>query len=148
MFEDHRIVQVRGEPLPAGCVGVRVRARLSGCPSRRWSRALSARLANDLSGHKAVGHLRLDEIVEANQIVLDGVETSEAPALAGTLRRAVEASNQTSAERQDSPANVPQDQADEIAHQIELGCPPAMTSARPANQARERDHTVPNGWFG
>jgi len=148
MFEDHRIVQVRGEPLPAGRVGVRVRARLSGCPSRRWSRHLSARLANELSGHKAVGHLRLNDIVQSDQIVLEGVEASEAPVLAGTLRRAVHASNYACPDPQDSTANVPQGQADEIARQITLGSRSAVISARSADQASGSDNTVPHGWFG
>ena len=38
MSEDYQIVsRARGEPLPEGCTGVRVRVQLSGCPSRRWS---------------------------------------------------------------------------------------------------------------
>src|SRR4051794_17918686 len=65
--EQHRIVgPPNGEPLPDGRVGVRVRIRLSGCPSRRWSRDLSARLANELVGHPAVGHLRLNDIVQGD----------------------------------------------------------------------------------
>ena len=42
MSEHHEIIgQARGEPRAAGCVGVRVRVRLSGCPSPRWSQALA-----------------------------------------------------------------------------------------------------------
>ena len=75
MSEHYRIVGVsHGEPLPEGSVGVRVRVPLSGCPSRRWSHDLKARLTNELVGHPAVGHLHLDNIVQADQIVLDGVE--------------------------------------------------------------------------
>ena len=92
MTEDHQIVgESHGEPLPAGRVGVRVQLQLSGCPSGRWSNTLSANLYTEFLGHPAVGHLRLDEIVQGDQIVLDGVEASEAPTLAGTLRRAVDA---------------------------------------------------------
>ena len=36
MSEDYQIVsRARGEPLPEGCTGVRVRVQLSGCPRRR-----------------------------------------------------------------------------------------------------------------
>ena len=136
MSEEYRIVQVRGEPLPAGGVGVRVCVRLSGCPSRRWSRDVIARLGNELVGHAAVGHLRLDEIVQGDQIVLEGVEASEAPALAGALRRAVDATNQTCTEGQNSSANVAQEEADAIADQI---------AHEPAG---ERDQVTPSGWFG
>ncbi len=80
MTEDHQIVgESHGEPLPAGRVGVRVQLQLSGCPSGRWSNTLSANLYTEFLGHPAVGHLRLDEIVQGDQIVLDGVEASEAP---------------------------------------------------------------------
>jgi NagD protein len=45
MSEHHQIAgSSQGEPLPEGRVGVRVRVPLSGCPSGRWSRDLSARL--------------------------------------------------------------------------------------------------------
>jgi hypothetical protein len=135
MSEDYRIVQVYGEPLPAGSVGVRVCVRLSGCPSRRWSRDLIARLGNELVGHAAVGHLRLNDIVQGDQMVLEGVEPSEAPALAGALRRAVDATNQTDTEGESSSANVAQEEADAIAHQI-------------AEPAGERDQVTPSGWFG
>ena len=74
MSEDYEIVEIGGEPLPAGAVGMRVCVRLSGCPSSRWSRALTARLGNELVGHAAVGHLRLNEIVRGDRIVLEGVE--------------------------------------------------------------------------
>ena len=83
MFAEHRIVdQPSGEPLPVGRVGVRLRVPLSGSPSPRWSRDLSARLSNKLTGHAAVGHLRLNDIVQGDHIVLEGVEAREAPNLA------------------------------------------------------------------
>ena len=45
MSEDYQIVdRARGEPLPEGRTGVRIRVQLSGCPSRRWSRDLAAQL--------------------------------------------------------------------------------------------------------
>jgi hypothetical protein len=124
MFEEHRIVgEPSGEPLPVGRVGVRLRVPLSGSPSPRWSRDLSARLSNELTGHAAVGHLRLNDIVQGDHIVLEGVEAREAPNLADALRRAVDAANQAcaTAERP-SPAapNVTQGEAREIARQVPL----------------------------
>lgn len=74
MSEHYEIIgQARGEPRAAGCVGVRVRVQLSGCPSRRWSQALGGRLATELAGHAAVGHLRINitEIVQGDEIVLE-----------------------------------------------------------------------------
>jgi hypothetical protein len=63
------------------------------------SPALSANLYSAFLGHAAVGHLRLDEIVQGNEIVPEGVEESEVPTLAGTLRRAVDATNKSEAPR-------------------------------------------------
>jgi hypothetical protein len=86
MSEDHHIVtRARGEPLAAGSVGVRVRIQLSGYPSRRWMRDLGGCLTRELLGHPAIGHLRLNvnDIVQGNEIVLEGVEEREAPSLAG-----------------------------------------------------------------
>jgi hypothetical protein len=120
--EDHQIVsESHGEPLPAGRVGVRLRLQLSGCPSGRWSSALSANLYREFIGHAAVGHLRLDEIVQGDEIVLDGVEESEAPTLAGTLRRAVDATNKALTRETDPTANVAQEEADAIARQVDGG---------------------------
>src|SRR3954467_13699884 len=82
MSESYSIVdQAKGEPLAAGRVGVRVKVRLSGSPSARWSQSLSGHLVNELTGHAAVGHLRLNNIVQGDHIVLDGVEAREAPQL-------------------------------------------------------------------
>lgn len=126
MTEDHQIVgESHGEPLPAGRVGVRVRLQLSGCPSGRWSNALGANLYTEFLGHPAVGHLRLDEIVQGDQIVLDGVEASEAPTLAGTLRRAVDATNKACTQDVAPTANVAQGDADAIARQVVLGSEPS-----------------------
>ena len=122
MSEHHQIVSdALGEPLPAGSVGVRVRVQLSGCPSSQWSRALRVNLSNELLGHAAVGHMRLNDIVQGDQIVLEGVEASEASILGSSLRRAVEAANQAGIGGQDSTAHLPQEEADAIAHQITLG---------------------------
>jgi hypothetical protein len=122
MSEDHQIVgESHSEPLPAGRVGMRLRLKLSGCPSGRWSSALSANLHREFLGHAAVGHLRLDEIVQGDEIVLDGVEESEAPTLAGTLRRAVDATNKALTRDADPTAKVAREQADGIARQVDSG---------------------------
>jgi hypothetical protein len=119
MTEQHRIVGVAsGEPLPDGRVGVRVRIPLSGCPSPRWSRDLSARLANELVGHAAVGHLRLNDIVQGDHIVLEGVEEREAPLLSEALARAVTAANADCPTAPEPSTNVAQQHADAIAREI------------------------------
>jgi hypothetical protein len=120
MSEHHQIAgSSQGEPLPEGRVGVRVRVPLSGCPSGRWSQDLSARLAKELVGHPAVGHLRLNNIVHGDQIILEGVEEREAPLLSKALRRAIDATNAAGIEDAAEPANVVQDQADAIARQVD-----------------------------
>ncbi len=119
MTEQHRIVgSASGEPLPDGRVGVRVRIPLSGCPSPRWSRDLSARLTNELVGHAAVGHLRLNDIVQGDHIVLEGVEEREAPLLSDALARAVTATNAECTTDPEPSTKVPQPRADAIANEI------------------------------
>jgi hypothetical protein len=120
MAERHTIVgEARGEPLPAGRVGVRLNVPLSGSPSGRWSRDLSARLTTELTGHSAVGHLRLNNIVRGDHIVLEGVEEREAPDLAGALQRAVDATNSACEERAEQPMeNMPGHTADAIAKRV------------------------------
>lgn len=94
MSEEHQIVGLAsGEPLPEGHVGVRLRFPLSGTPSPRWSRDLTARLGVELTGRAAVGHLRLDQLVQGREIVLEGVESAEASHIAGAVERAVDAAN-------------------------------------------------------
>jgi hypothetical protein len=118
MSETHHIAgNARGEPLSAGRVGARIRVPLSGAPSPRWSRTLSAHLANELTGHAAVGHLHLDEVVQGAELVLEGVEEREAPALGDCLIRAVEAANACVRESGEAgpPANMPRNEADRIA---------------------------------
>jgi hypothetical protein len=118
MSEQHRIVgDAKGEPLPEGAVGVRVRVPLSGCPSQRWSHDLSARLANELTGHPAVGHLRLNHVVQGDQLVLEGVEAKEVRALAEGVRRAVDATNQACPDG-DEPLTGARGDAQAIARQI------------------------------
>jgi hypothetical protein len=120
MSEDHHIVgEPRGEPLPAGRVGVRVLVPLSGSPSQRWSRDLSARLTTELTGqHPAIGHLRLNDIVHGDHIVLEGVESRDTGSLAGALRRAVDATNRACASSAELAAAGAQRQADAVAHEI------------------------------
>ncbi len=126
MSEHHHIVELaRGEPLPPGRVGVRVRFALSGSPSPRWSRDLRARLTRELAGHAAVGHLQLNDIVQGQEIVLEGVESAEASTLAGAVERAVDAANDAAAdarEDDDDPTRrVRQREADDIAGEIRAG---------------------------
>ena len=119
MPETHQIAGApRGEPLAAGRVGARVRVPLTGAPSPRWSRALCGHLANELTGHAAVGHLRIREVVQGSDLVLDGVEEGEAPALGACLERAVAATNATSDPAEPPSANMPQEAADSIAVQV------------------------------
>jgi len=126
MSEHHQIVSdASGEPQATGSVGVRVRIRLSGCPSRRWSQALRSNLSKELVGHTSVGHIRLNGIVQGDEIVLEGVEASEAPTLAGSLQRAVEATNKTEIHEANPPRNMAQTDADAVADQITFDDDPA-----------------------
>jgi hypothetical protein len=128
MAERHTIVsEARGEPLPSGQVGARLYVPLSGSPSGRWSRDLSARLTTELMGRSAVGHLRLNDIVQGDHIVLEGVEESEAPNLADALQRAVEATNSACEDRLEQPnENMARDTADSIAQRIGGEAPPGV----------------------
>jgi hypothetical protein len=119
MSEHHQIVSdASGEPQVTGSVGVRVRIRLSGCPSRRWSQALRSNLSKELVGHTSVGHIRLNGIVQGDEIVLEGVEAGEAPTLAGSIQRAVEATNRAEIHEDNAPGNMAQTDADAVAGQI------------------------------
>jgi hypothetical protein len=121
MSEHYEIIgQPRGEPRAAGCVGVRVRVRLSGVPSRRWCHAFAGRLVTELTGHVPVGHLRINvsDIVQGDQIVLEGIERVEASAIAEPLRRAIDAANQASEVEPNRVRNVSQREADAVATQI------------------------------
>ena len=51
----------------------------------RWSRALRARIAGGLVGQRAVGYLKLNELVQGDELVLEGVEASAVEALASTI---------------------------------------------------------------
>jgi hypothetical protein len=121
MSEEHCIVGLAsGESLPEGRVGVRVRFALSGSPSPRWSRDLRARLMLQLAGHPAVGHLRLNDVVQGSEIVLEGVESAEASSLAGAVERAVDAANDDCADGEggDQSRKVRQPEANAIAHEV------------------------------
>jgi len=91
---------------------------LSGCPSRRWSLDLSARLVNELVGHRAVGHLRLNDIVQGDQLVLDGVEEAEAPLLSEAIARAIDATNAACEPTASARPNLSQGEADTIASKM------------------------------
>jgi hypothetical protein len=120
MAEEHTIVgPARGEPLPVGHVGVRLRIPLSSAPSRRWSRDLSARLTAEFIGHPNVGHLVLNDVVQGHEIVLEGVESGEADALADVVERAVEATNRACADAPDDSVPLkPREEADAIARTV------------------------------
>jgi hypothetical protein len=116
MFEQHQIAgEAYAEPLPEGRVGVRVRIPLSGCPSRRWSRNLGARLSNELVGHPAIGHLRLNDIVHGDHLVFEGLEEAEAPLFSAALHRAIEATNASCESEQTAHPNVSQADANAVA---------------------------------
>ena len=132
MSEDYRIVSPpRGEPRLLGDVGVQVRVQLSGRPSRRWSRDLGARLTRELVGHPGAAHLRVNvnELVLGDEIVLDGVEDREMPALADALRRAVDAANRAAIDEVNRVPNVTQREADTVASHIPLSDPSAAGAA-------------------
>lgn len=145
MSEDYRSVEVR-ESLPTGAVGVRVRVRLSGRPSRRWSRGVRARLASELVGHTSVDHVRLNELVQGDELVLEGVEESEAPMLPAALQRAIDATNRAFAAEESATATLAREEADAIAEQIAPGPCFAPTTARPATGTG--DVVDPSSWFG
>ena len=121
MSEHYEIIsQARGEPRSSGCVGVCVRVPLSGRPSRRWSYAFGGHLVTELTGHAGVGHLRINvaEIVQGDQIVLEGVEPGGASALAEPLWRSVDAANQAVKAEPNLGRNVTQREANSVAAQI------------------------------
>jgi hypothetical protein len=121
MSEEHQIVGLAsGEPLPEGHVGVCLRFPLSGTPSARWSRDLTARLGAELTGRAAVGHLRLNQLVQGREIVLEGVESDEASHIAGAVERAVDAANDDCADDKhvNEDENDPQTTAHALADEV------------------------------
>ena len=138
MSERHFIAgPARGEPLPVGRVGTRVRVPLSGAPTTGWSRLMCGHLTATLVGHGPVGHLHdLNETVQGAEIVLEGVEDDEAQRLGGAIREAVDAANRAS-ERPERPAerlNMDQAHADRVAAELGLRDerPGAVAPAEPS----------------
>jgi hypothetical protein len=124
MAEHHIITgPARGAPRAADCPGACVRVPLDAPPSPRWSRVLSARLVAGLTGHPAVGHLRLDGIVQGADIVLEGVEEREAPLLGPVLADAVDEANRASEHDGDvaRPLNMDWPKAEEVARAVTAG---------------------------
>ena len=125
MAEHHDISgPPRGEPLPQGRRGVRVRVPLTGTPTGHWGRSLSAQLALRLTGQQPGRDLALGDIVQGSDVVLDGVkDETEARELGGVLRDAVAATNEAAnrAERPPEPCNTPQEDADRIAGALGSG---------------------------
>jgi hypothetical protein len=130
MSEMHTITGApRGEPLPQGEVGARLRIPLSGSPSPQWSLSLGAHLMTELNGHEAVGHLRLNDVVQGADIVLEGVTAPYASALAPALLSAVEETNRCAEQgdhRPPKPCNMGQDEANRIASELRALLAPAM----------------------
>src|SRR4051794_20352611 len=94
MNETHAITRpARGGCPPPRPVGACVRLPLECAPTARWSEALAAHIASAVTGHPAVGHLRLNHLVHGSEIVLEGVEPAEADALGPVLRDAIAAAN-------------------------------------------------------
>ncbi len=123
MTERHTITgPARGETLPADRAGARIRLRLDSAPTPRWSSALAAHLATDLTGCAAVGHLRLNRIVQGAELVLEGVEAGAAERMGSALRGAVAAAN-GACEGGDAPGprNMEQDEADRLAIAVGAG---------------------------
>jgi hypothetical protein len=123
MSEDYRIISPpRGEPRSLGDVGVRVRVQLSGRPSRRWARDLGAQLTRELVAHPGAAHLRVnvDELVQGDELVLDGIEDRETPTLADAVRRAVDAANRADGDEAAGVPNLSQGEADVVASHIPL----------------------------
>jgi hypothetical protein len=123
MEERHCIAgAARGEPLPEGRVGARVRVPLSGTPSPDWSRLMTAHLTASLVSHGPVGHLCLGQAVQGAEIVLEGVEDAEAARLGQALREAVDAANRAidRLERPPARGNMDQRHADRVAAALGL----------------------------
>jgi hypothetical protein len=123
MAERHVIAgPPRGEPLPAGHVGARVRVPLSGTPSSAWAEAFTAALSTRLTGHRGVSHLRLAHAVQGGELVLEGVQLADASHLGSAVRAAIGAANagRERAERGPEADNMEQEEADRIAAALDL----------------------------
>jgi hypothetical protein len=104
-----------------------VRLPLDSAPTPRWSDAMSARLVFSLTGHAAVGHLKLDRLVQGSDIVIEGVEPGEAEQLGLVLRGAIDAANGVCDTDPVArpPRNMRQAQADDLARSVEKSLQPA-----------------------
>jgi hypothetical protein len=121
MPEHHEIIgPARGEPLPRPRVGACILVPLDSPPSTRWSEVIGSHLANSLTGHPAVGHMRLNHLVQGSVIVLEGVEEAEAEVLGPALREAIDAANQALANEPhpSEPGNMEQREADRLAELV------------------------------
>ncbi len=130
MSEIDRIVAIRGEPLSAGRVGVRVRVGLSGCPSVRWSHALRARLAGDLVGQRAVGYLKLK--TSSSSRVLSRARCRRLPARCAS--RSTRPTGRTPMSQPDPPMS-PRRMRTRSPATLALGCDSALTTTVPDRRA-------------
>jgi hypothetical protein len=125
MAEHHEITaDAKGAARAAGCVGASVFIPLDAAPSKQWTRAMTVHLASELTGHPGVGHLRLNDVVQGSDIVLEGVEPSEAELLGPVLKRAIDAANRVCASDGDGVAdhpNMSQEEADRLARSVGSG---------------------------
>ena len=126
MAERHTIVsEARGEPLPSGRVRRPALRSAVGEPERTLVARPEARLTTELTRQSAVGHLRLNDIVQGDHIVLEGVEAREASKLCATRCTAVDATNSACEDRAEQPdENMPRQTADAIAQRIGVDAPP------------------------
>ena len=138
MAERHEIAgPPRGEPLPRGQVGARIRIPLTGTPSPRWSQVMTARLTTALVGHPAVGHLELGSAIQGADIVLEGVEAAEAGRLGPPPMAAIQAANHDGAERGHTTrddVNMSQEEADAIAGLTHVDYEPQVGNRPPARR--------------
>src|SRR4051812_35270123 len=118
MGEHHEIIgPARGGPLKRPRGGACIPLPPDSPPSGRWSDMLSSHLANSLTGHAAIGHLRLNHLVQGSVIVLEGVEEPEAEVLGPAMREAIDAANQATVDDPPppEPGNMDQREADRLA---------------------------------
>lgn len=138
MGENHQIAgPPRGEPLLAGQVGARVRIPLSGTPGPRWSRVFTARLSSALTGQPAIGYLKMAELVQGADIVIEGVEADEAERLGQALATAIDAANRDSQHGSEAPKqrhNMTVEEAHAIARHVVVESAP-MAGRRPSSES-------------
>jgi len=128
MTEHHRIAgPARGETLPADRAGACIRLPLDSAPTPRWSSALTAHLAAGLTGQPAVGHLRLNRVVQGADLVLEGVEPAAVECMGPALQAAVAAANCACDDDGETPGprNMAQEEADRLARAVGAGARPA-----------------------